>query len=155
MYLNKAFIFGNLTRDPDLRRIPSGTSVASFGVATNRVWKDKSGVKKEDAQFHNVVLFGKQADLAAQYLRKGSSVFIEGRMQTRSWEAEGVKKYRTEIVADTMQFGPRTGGATTGAGVAQGQGGEFSGNPGPSPSDDGGDKIDYPDEVVNPEDIPF
>src|SRR3989344_1202831 len=109
MYLNKALIIGNLTRDPELRSLPSGIQVASFSVATNRVFKDKEGNKKEPADFHNVVVFGMQAELVAQYLKKGSSVLVEGRMQTRSWDdkTSGQKKYRTEIVADRVQFGPR------------------------------------------------
>src|SRR5882724_5673903 len=85
MYLNKVFIFGNLTRDPELRAMPSGMNVASFSVATNRVFKDRDGKKQEQTDFHNVVVFGRQADTMAQYLKKGSSVFVEGRLQTRSW----------------------------------------------------------------------
>src|SRR3990172_6495987 len=116
MYLNRAIIIGNLTRDPELRSLPSGVQVASFGVATNRVWKDKDGSKKEDVQFHNIVVFGRQAETTAQYLRKGSSVLVEGRMQTRSWDAaDGVKKYRTEVVADRIQFGPRRDGGAPSA----------------------------------------
>ena len=103
MYLNKALIIGNLTRDPELKSLPSGIHVASFGVATNRVWKDKNGAKQESTDFHNVVVFGRQAETTAQYLKKGSSVLVEGRMQTRSWDGQdGQKKYRTEIVADNM-----------------------------------------------------
>ena len=103
MYLNKATILGNLTGDTELRAIPSGTQVATFSVATNRVWKDKDGSKKEDVQFHNVVVFGRAAETAAQYLKKGSQVLVEGRMQTRSWDDKnsGEKKYRTEIIADS------------------------------------------------------
>ncbi|KKW29627.1 MAG: Single-stranded DNA-binding protein [Candidatus Kaiserbacteria bacterium GW2011_GWC2_52_8b] len=108
MYLNKAMVFGNITRDPELRALPSGMNVCSFSVATNRVYRDRDGKKQEQADFHNVVVFGRQADVVAQYLKKGSSVFVEGRMQTRSWEGkDGEKKYRTEIVADRVQFGPR------------------------------------------------
>src|SRR5437773_1675093 len=100
MYLNKAFIIGNLTRDPELRSLPSGIQVASFSVATNRVYKDKNGARQESSDFHNVVVFGRQAETANQYLKKGASVLVEGRMQTRSWDAkDGQKKYRTEIVA--------------------------------------------------------
>src|SRR3954466_9503681 len=110
MYLNKALVIGNLTRDPEMKALPSGIQVASFSVATNRVWKDKSGVKQESADFHNVVVFGRQAEIVSQYLKKGASVLVEGRMQTRSWDAQdGQKKYRTEIVADRVQFGPRGG----------------------------------------------
>src|SRR5574343_805751 len=108
MYLNKALIIGNLTRNPEMSSLPSGVRVASFSVATNRVWKDKNGVKQESADYHNVVVFGRQAEIVGQYMKKGSSILVEGRMQTRSWDdAGGVKKYRTEIVADRLQFGPR------------------------------------------------
>lgn len=112
MYLNKAIIYGNLTRDPELKSMPSGSAVANFSVATNRTWKDKDGSKKEDVQFHNVVCFGRQAETVAQYLHKGSGIFIEGRIQTRSWDDQksGEKKYRTEIVAENIQFGPKSGG---------------------------------------------
>lgn len=146
MYLNKALIYGNLTRDPELRSLPSGVQVASFSIATNRVWKDQNGQKQESADFHNVVVFGRQAENVAQYLKKGSSAFVEGRMQTRSWEADGQKKYRTEVVAERVQFGPRTGGgAPTGGGDQQSQQGTSSQS----------DAIDYPEEEINPDDIPF
>lgn len=108
MNLNKAIIVGNLIKDPEIRALPSGGNVTSFTVATNRVWKDASGEKKEGVDFHNIVVFGKQAESCAQYLKKGSSALIDGRMQTRSWETDGVKKYRTEIVADNVQFGSRS-----------------------------------------------
>ncbi|MCC7004911.1 single-stranded DNA-binding protein [Candidatus Nomurabacteria bacterium] len=145
MYLNKAFVIGNLTRDPELRAIPSGTQVASFSVATNRVWKDKNGAKQESADFHNIVVFGRQAETVAQYLKKGSNVLVEGRMQTRSWDAQdGTKKYRTEIVADRVQFGPRFGGAAP-AGAGKGKAEEVPAV----------DTIQYPEDEINPEDIPF
>jgi single-strand DNA-binding protein len=149
MYLNRAIIIGNLTRDPELRSLPSGIQVATIGVATNRVWKDNSGNKKEDTQFHNIVVFGRQAETAAQYLRKGASVLVEGRMQTRSWEdASGQKKYRTEIVADRLQFGPRQGGtAPSAAGAVNQQTAKVA-----PPADD---TIDYPEESINVDDIPF
>src|SRR3990167_11028525 len=119
MYLNKAFVIGNLTRDPEVKSLPSGIQVGTFSVATNRVWKDKNGAKQENTDFHNVVVFGRQAEIVGQYLKKGSSVLVEGRMQTRSWDdASGVKKYRTEIVADRIQFGPRAAGATGGGGYS-------------------------------------
>src|SRR3989344_8729614 len=99
MYLNKAILIGNLTSGPEVRAIPSGTKVCSFGLATNRVWKDKNGQKQEDTQFHNIVVFGAQAETAGQYLKKGQTAMVEGRMQTRSWDApDGKKQYRTEIV---------------------------------------------------------
>ncbi|MBI2036914.1 MAG: single-stranded DNA-binding protein [Candidatus Liptonbacteria bacterium] len=108
MNLNKVFLIGNLTRDPELKALPSGTAVASFGVATNRVWKDQKGEKREDVQFHNVVAFGRQAEVINQYLKKGSMIFVEGRLQTQSWDGQdGVKRYKTEIVAERIQLGPR------------------------------------------------
>ena len=108
MNLNKAFILGNLTRDPELRQTPTGKSVASFGVATNRIWSDPSGNKQTQAEFHNVVVWGRLAEIASEYLAKGRLVFIEGRITTRSWQdQQGQKKYRTEIIAENMQLGPR------------------------------------------------
>lgn len=107
MYLNKVIIFGNLTRDPETKALPSGMNVCNFSVATNHVYRDANGEKKEQVEFHSVVVFGKTADTVAQYLKKGSSVFIEGRLQTRSWEKDGKKQHRTEIVAEKVTFGPR------------------------------------------------
>ena len=156
MYLNKALIIGNLTRDPEVKALPSGIKVTSFSVATNRIWKDKSGAKQESADYHNVVVFGRSAETAGQYLKKGSSVLVEGRMQTRSWDDKnsGGKKYRTEIVADRVQFGNRpSAGGSSGAGSND----KFS-----APADDASQKdappvdtIDYPEEEINPDDIPF
>lgn len=150
MYLNKAIIIGNLTRDPELRALPSGAQVASFSVATNRVWYDKDRNKKEDVQFHNVVVFGRAAETSAQYLKKGSQVMIEGRMQTRSWDdkSSGEKKYRTEIIADTVQFGsrPTGGGGAPAEAPARGKSAPAAKEP---------DAIEYPSEEINPEDIPF
>lgn len=146
MYLNKAIVIGNLTRDPEIKALPSGVKVASFSVATNRVWKDKNGVKQENVDFHNIVVFGRQAEVVGQYMKKGSSILVEGRMQTRSWDdAAGVKKYRTEIIADRIQFGPRPAGA-----------GSYSA-PAPAEHEDKKalDTIEYPEEEINPEDIPF
>ena len=101
--LNRAQIIGNLTRDPELRQTPSGTAVCGFAVATNSTWKDASGEKQERAEFHNIVCWGKLAEIASQYLRKGSKVYIDGRLQTRDWTGEdGVKRYRTEIVAENL-----------------------------------------------------
>jgi len=157
MYLNKAFIFGNLTRDPELRALPSGMNVCSFGVATNRVFKDRDGKKQEQTDFHNIVVFGRQADTVAQYMKKGSSVFIEGRMQTRSWDGkDGEKKYRTEIVADRIQFGPRSGGggpSMDSTGSPRAGGGKQ--NDAPDEEMGGGTGIEYPKDDINPDDIPF
>ncbi len=151
MYLNKAIIYGNLTRDPEMRALPSGIQVASFAVATNRVYKDKNGVKQESADFHNVVVFGKQAELVSQYLKKGSSLLVEGRIQTRSWDdKDGQKKYRTEIVAEKIQFGPRS------AGGGGGSGGSSYSKSSPKADEKGEEKgIEYPTEEINPDDIPF
>jgi len=99
---------GRLTADPEVRTTSMGDSVTTLGVATNRVWNDKSGQKKESAEFHSVVLWGRQADIAGQFLVKGSIVFIEGRLQTRTWQAkDGSNRRVTEIVAERMQLGPR------------------------------------------------
>jgi len=153
MYINKAFIFGNLTRDPELRAMPSGMNVVNFSVATNRTFKDRDGKKQEQTDFHNVVVFGRQADIVNQYLKKGSSVFVEGRIQTRSWEGkEGEKKYRTEIVADRVQFGPRSSGG--GGGPRRSEDAQ-EGPPDDMPSSSGGGGIDYPKDDINPDDIPF
>ena len=151
MYLNKAIVIGNLTRDPELKSLPSGIKVCSFSLATNRVWKDKNGARQESADYHNVVVFGRQAETIAQYMKKGSSILVEGRMQTRSWDdkTSGEKKYRTEIVADRTQFGPKGGSPS--------QGGESAG-PTKSSGSKAGEEIDtieYPEEDINPEDIPF
>jgi single-strand DNA-binding protein len=109
MNLNKVFILGRLTQDPQIRSLPSGDLVATFGVATNRVFYNKNKEKQEQTEFHNVVLFGKLADIAKQYLKQGSMVLIEGRLQTRSWEdKDGIKKYRTEIIGESLQLGPKS-----------------------------------------------
>jgi len=151
MYLNKAIVFGNLTRDPESRALPNGTAVCNFSVATNRTWKDKNGAKQEDVQYHNIVTFARQAELCAQYLHKGSSVLVEGRIQTRNWDApDGTKKYRTEIVADGIQFGPRPGpgGGRSGGAVPTMSSSQAESSKEP-------ESIQYPQEDINPDDIPF
>jgi single-strand DNA-binding protein len=157
MYLNKVFIIGNLTRDPELKAIPSGMKVCSFSVATNRVWKDKNGARQEAADYHNIVVFGRQAETVAQYMKKGSQVMVEGRMQTRSWDdaATNTKKYRTEVIADRVQFGSTGGGA--GAAKSGGSFDQSSVKGAPSHKEDEGsmDTIEYPEEQINAEDIPF
>jgi single-strand DNA-binding protein len=155
MYLNKAIVIGNLTRDPELKKLPSGISVTSFAVATNRVWKDKNGARQESADYHNVVVFGRQGETAAQYLKKGSNVLVEGRMQTRSWDSPEGKKYRTEIIAERVQFGNRAGGAP-GAGAATQSTGGKAPKEAPVQKDEAPlDTIEYPEEEINAEDIPF
>ncbi|MFH1402355.1 MAG: single-stranded DNA-binding protein [Patescibacteria group bacterium] len=153
MYLNKVIIIGNLTRDPELKALPSGAQIASFSVATNSVWKDKEGNKKEAVEYHNIVVFGRVAETSAQYLKKGQSVLIEGRLQTRSWEADGVKKYRTEIVADRVQFGPKKEGGSSNYNKEQNNQNSVADKTNENESD--GNTIDYPEEEINPEDIPF
>jgi len=103
MNLNRAMIIGNLTRDPEVRTTPNGQTVANFGVATNHSWTDASGQRQERAEFHNIVAWGKLAEICSQYLGKGRKVYIEGRLQTRDWEGQdGAKRTRTEIVAENM-----------------------------------------------------
>lgn len=153
MYINKVILYGNLTRDPEMRALPSGMNVCSFSIATNRVFKDKDGNKREEVDYHNISVFGRQADTVGQYMKKGNGLFVEGRLHTRSWEKDGQKQYRTEVIADRVQFGPRTGGAGGGArSTGSGQGG------GKNDADDsqgGGSPIEYPKDEINPDDIPF
>lgn len=149
MNLNKVFLIGNLTRDPEIRSLPSGQPVATFSIATNRIWNDKSGARQTTAEFHNIVAFGRLAEIAKQYLGRGKMVFVEGRIQTRTWEQNGAKKYRTEIIVEQMQLGPRTGGGYDGQNQAPSQ---------ESPKDEV-DTIEYPSDIdvgeINPDEIPF
>jgi single-strand DNA-binding protein len=147
MYLNKVIIVGNLTRDPELKTLPSGIKVANFSLATNRVWSDGAGQKQEAVDYHNMVVFGRQAETTAQYLKKGSQAMVEGRLQTRSWDdaSSGKKMYRTEIVADRVQFGTR----------AQASSVPQEDQPVSAPEAPEVDTIEYPEEDINPEDIPF
>lgn len=151
MNFNKAFVLGNVTRDPELRTTPSGQSVCSFGLATNRVWRNQAGERQEQVEFHNIVAWGRLAQTCSQYLKKGSLVFIEGRIQTRSWQDQsGQKRYRTEIVAETMQLGPRpAGGQAVGAAASAGESQPAS----PEPVE----TVPYPgeEEEIKPEEIPF
>lgn len=112
MNYNKAVVIGNITKDPELKTTPSGTKVCSFGVATNRVWFDKNAnEKKQEVEFHNIVAWGKTAELVQQYMHKGSQILVDGRLQTRTWEGkDGKKNYRTEIVAESIQFGAKPAG---------------------------------------------
>ncbi|MEK7123444.1 MAG: single-stranded DNA-binding protein [Patescibacteria group bacterium] len=150
MNLNRAIIVGNVTRDPELRTTAAGKPVTTIGVATNRKWTDATGQKQEQVEFHNVVLWGRLAEIAGQYLKKGALVLIEGRLQTRSWEGQdGVKKFRTEIVAENMQLGPRPG---------QGGGGGFAKKESAAASGEELETVEYPedgDEGIKAENIPF
>ena len=115
MNLNKAFLLGRLTADPELRITASGQQVATFSIATNRVWNDKIAGKKEAVEFHNIVVWARQAEIAQRFLQKGGLVLIEGRIQTRGWvDQQGQKRKTTEIVAENIQLGPRPLSATHG-----------------------------------------
>ena len=121
MNVNKAIIVGRLTRDPEIRTTPGGQSVASFSVATNSFWTDKSGTRQERTEFHNIVLWGRLAEIAGQYLTKGQECFVEGRLQTRKYTAkDGTERSVTEIVGENMQLGNRAQGGGQGGGYARG-----------------------------------
>ncbi|MBU1131258.1 single-stranded DNA-binding protein [Patescibacteria group bacterium] len=152
MDLNKATIIGNLTRDPEVRTTPSGINVANFGVATNLVWNDQNGQRQEKAEFHNVVAWRKLADICGQYLKKGGKVYIEGRLQTRSWDDQnGVKRYRTEIIADNMIMLDRAG-QTPGGNYSQPQPPQNNSQPEPTETE----AASAPEEKeINVDDIPF
>ena len=153
MNLNKVILVGRITQDPELRTTPSGQTVCNFGMATNRTWS-QNGQKQEKAEFHNIVLWQKIAEIASQYLKKGGLVLIEGRIQTRSWEDQsGAKKYKTEIIGESMQMGPRNSG----------QGNwkpSPSKKPTPTPEDnipiiEEGNPSANGEEEINVKDIPF
>lgn len=147
MNLNKAFLIGNLTRDPELRTLPSGQPVVNFGLATNRMWKGQDGSLQKQAEFHNIVMFGRLAEIAHQYLKKGAMAMIEGRIQTRTWEGQdGKKNYKTEIVAENMQMGPKNASS-------------FGVSPTNKPEQKSESEelatVEYPEDEIKPEDIPF
>jgi single-strand DNA-binding protein len=155
MNLNKVFILGRVTADPQLRTIPSGQSVTTFGVATNRVWTAKDGKRQEETEFHNVVVWGRQAEIATQFLRKGALVFIEGRLRTRSWQdKQGQSHKATEIICDRMQLGPRPAGAPA-AGGARAAGPAKAPNAEESQPAEDIPIIDLDSEEIKPEDLPF
>ncbi|HEY5221299.1 MAG TPA: single-stranded DNA-binding protein [Candidatus Paceibacterota bacterium] len=163
MDLNKVLLVGRVTADPQVRSTPGGQSVTTIGVATNRTWTDKQGQKQEQAEFHNVVLWGRTAEIAGQYLTKGAMVLIEGRLQTRSWtDKQGQQRKTTEIMAERMQLGPRAANA---GGGGQGGGRSFGSGVSSSPAQ-GGDSdavpsldeipvINLEEDEIKPEDIPF
>ncbi len=110
--VNKVILVGNLGRDPEVRFMPNGEAVCNFSIATTENWKDKSGVKQEKTEWHNIVMYRKLAEIAGEYLKKGRPVYIEGRLQTRKWEKDGVTRYSTEIIGDNMQMlGGKDGGS--------------------------------------------
>ena len=152
MNLNKAFIIGNLTRDPEMRSLPSGQAVANFGLATNRMWKSKDGSPQKQTEFHNIVMFGRLAEIAQQYLKKGGMIMVEGRIQNRSWEGQdGQKRSRTEIIAENMQMGAKSKGTGTGGNYEKSDSSAPRGN-----SDAGQEKVpENTEEEIRIEDIPF
>ena len=144
MDLNKVMIIGRLTRDPEIRTTTGGTNVASFSLATNFGWNDASGNRQDKTEYHNCVAWRKLADIIGQYLKKGSKIYVEGRLETRSWEDQaGTKKYRTEIVVDNMIMLDSKGSG----GMAQGGGGAPSSPSAPTPPP--------ADDEIRIEDIPF
>ena len=145
MYLNKTTIIGNLTRNPELKALPSGDKVATFSLATNRTWKDKQGNKQEEVEYHNCVVFGRQAETIAQYMVKGSQLLIEGRLKTSSWDdtTSGKKMYKTEIIVESSQFGNKSSNDTSTQ--------ESVNKPVESTTEAPNDTSDD----INPEDIPF
>lgn len=155
MYLNKVQLIGNLTRDPELKSLPSGTEICSFSVATNRTWKDKNtGQKKEEVEFHNCIAFGKTAITIAEYMTKGQQIFVEeGRMKTSNWEKDGVKHYRTEVIVDRFQFGNKPVGSSTTSAPKNEAAQAPARNEGIDEPQQGG--IDYPENEIDPNDIPF
>jgi single-strand DNA-binding protein len=155
MNLNKAFIIGNLTRDPELRQTPGGQAVCTFGVATNSYYTDKSGGRQTKTEYHNIVLWGRQAELASQFLTKGSNVFIEGRIQTRSWEGkDGQQRKTTEIVGERVQFGQRPGGGVSPS-VRQREDGNVHAASADAEPIEEIPVIDIDADDIKPEDLPF
>jgi len=155
--VNKVILIGNLGRDPETRYTTGGDAVTNLRIATTETWKDKSGEKQEKTEWHTVVLFGRQAEIAGEYLKKGRPVYIEGRLQTRKYtDKEGVEKYSTEIVGDRMQLlGGREGGGSGGGDVEFSAGGSASRSSGTAAAKSGGGapKKTNPDDLDD--DIPF
>lgn len=156
MNLNKAMIIGNLTRDPEVKTTPQGQTVASFSVATNMVWTDNAGQKQEKVEFHNIVAWRKLADVCGQYLKKGSKVYVEGRLQTREWTGQdSVKRYRTEIIAENMIMLDRAGTTPSQSMPTGRQQGGYSDHT-ISPEDAvGGPSQEISDDDIKVENIPF
>lgn len=159
MDLNRASILGRITQDPEVRTTTNGQTVTNISVATNRVWNDRSGVKQERAEFHNVVLWGRLGEIAGQYLAKGRRVYLEGRLETRDWVGnDGVKRYRTEIIGENMIMldGARGAGAMDGGSSAM-QDDSLSGPPSHNMSESPA-RMQGPssvDDEIKVEDIPF
>jgi len=153
MNINKATVAGHITNVIELKALPSGMHVANFSIATNRVWKDKDGQKQEESEFHNVVAYGKTAETVHKWFGKGSPIYIEGRMKTRSWDGEdGKKRYRTEVVMDSFQF---VGSKNDRQSAPQEESAYSQDYSKPQSEQSGYDVIEYPDEDIDPADIPF
>jgi len=150
MDLNKAQVIGNVTQDIELKQTPNGQNVTSFSVATNRSWTDSSGNKQEQTEFHNIVLWGKLAEIAGQYVTKGQKIFLEWRLQTRNWEAQdGSKRYRTEIVWENLIMLGRKGENSEGANFTPNSSNPISSTPAVKKS------VPKQEEEISIEDIPF
>ena len=150
MNLNKAFILGYVTRDPETRTTPSGAMVANFAIATNRYWKDAAGEKQEKADFHNIVAWRGLAELTQKYINKGSLILVEGRVETRSWDDQsGAKHYRTEVIADAIQLGPRNASRSNAPSSSVNDTPPAQSPPAPQKEDD------IPTIDVNIDDVPF
>jgi len=142
--LNKAMIIGHLGRDPEVKYLPSGQSVANFTVATSESWKGKDGTEQEKTEWHKIVAFGKLGEICGQYLSKGKQVYIEGRIQTRSWEQDGTKRYMTEIIArDVLFLGARGEGGGGGGGAPAYEGPEVDSPSGTGPQSPPDDDIPF------------
>ena len=162
MNLNKVFILGRVTADPQLRTTTGGQPVSSFSIATNRVWTDKAGAKQEDTEFHNVVVWGRQAEIATQFLTKGAMVLVEGRLQTRSWtDKTGGQRKTTEVICERLQLGPRAQGVgpRQGGGAGSTGGGGSGGKSGAAPREATAEELPTinidESEGVKAEDLPF
>jgi len=157
MYINKVILYGNLTKDPELKALPSGSSVCNFSIATNRTYKDAQGVKQEAVDYHNIVVFGPSAENVSKYMKKGSGIFIEGRLQTRSYDKDGQKRYVTEVVADPfgVQFGPKSSGTGSYGGSSAPSSEDNAAEPKPVGKSTPKSEIAYPTDEINPDDIPF
>lgn len=156
MNLNKVFILGRVTADVQVRTTPNGQSVAGFGVATNRVWNAKTGGRQEETEFHNIVAWGRQAEVAGQYLTKGAMVLVEGRMRTRSWQDKQNQTHKvTEIICERLQLGPRAAGSSGGGFTPKASGGSAPKGEAPDlPPVEEIPTIDL-EEDLKSEDLPF
>ena len=150
MNLNKVTLIGRLTGDPELKTTPTGKEVCSFSLATNQTWKDQSGQKQEKTDFHNIVAWGNQASTIAQYCMKGQEMYIEGKLETRSWDdSDGKKNYRTEVKLDRFEFGQKPNAAGGSNNYSENK---SSGTPA---KESAPAAIDYPSDEIDPDDIPF